>query len=153
MTINYPANQTIKQADRAHMLSICGGRALASSVPGNGFLLKQVRNGAAFESVRADGIQQFLEGDCNLLTVVVKTSKTHSIRVEAESNLISHIRTNFLGSTLNISLATKIRPTRPILITASRPRTASKGSASPSPFVMRGLACSADFTLKFPKRQ
>ena len=128
--------------------------SVTEPIDGNGTVVRETRPSDRIDAVRVVNFARQLKGDCNIVTVHVSGNGEAVVSVEAESNLVPYIQTQVQNEVLRISLSAPLRPTQPVVISATRRgRSAESVTSSTPPFTMSGLGCSADMTVRLSSVQ
>jgi len=99
-------------------------------VSGNGQVKQENRQAARFENIATSGT----------FKVYIQQGNTHSIQVEAESNLLPYIETNIHGDDLEVRVKKgyNIRPTKPVNIYVTMEEVHNLAASGSGGFFSRG---------------
>ncbi|HVI47356.1 MAG TPA: head GIN domain-containing protein [Chitinophaga sp.] len=115
--------------------------AFDQQIKGNGVIKSENRNASPFTEISTSGVYK----------VVVQQGSTHSIKIEAEENLLPYILTEVRGDELEIKSrkGISINPTKPITVYVTLEKVKRLSASGASGFTSTGTLRSDKLELEF----
>ncbi|MGF6850011.1 hypothetical protein QFZ51_005246 [Chitinophaga sp. W3I9] len=110
-------------------------------ITGNGNVKEESRNASAFTDISTSGVYK----------VIIEQGNTHSIRVEAEDNLLPYIQTDIAGDELTIHTKKgyNIQPTKEIKVYITLQKVDKLSASGAGGFTSKGKLTSDRIQLRF----